>query len=154
MVNYKKQILKIFLVMVIQKNGGEEMSKILVVADESIINKFLSEFAEENIVPLNKKSSIVQNNSLNYKNITLNKENYEVIKNGEKVFLTVREFEILKLLMENPKKVFTRDNLLNSIWSYDYLGDEKIINTNIKNIRKKLGNEIIKTIRGVGYKIE
>ena len=154
MVNYKKQILKIFLVMVIQKNGGEEMSKILVVADESIINKFLSEFAEENIVPLNKKSSIVQNNSLNYKNITLNKENYEVIKNGEKVFLTVREFEILKLLMENPKKVFTRDNLLNSIWSYDYLGDEKIINTHIKNIRKKLGNEIIKTIRGVGYKIE
>ena len=68
--------------------------------------------------------------------------------------MTVREFEILKLLMENPKKVFTRENLINSIWSYDYLGNEKIINTHIKNIRKKVGNEIIKTIRGVGYKIE
>ena len=68
--------------------------------------------------------------------------------------LTTREFEILKFLLENQGRVFTRDNLLDRIWDYDYVGDEKIINTHIKNIRKKLGVDYIETIRGVGYKIE
>ena len=68
--------------------------------------------------------------------------------------LTTREFEILKFLLENQGRVFTRDNFLNRIWDYDYVGDEKIINTHIKNIRKKLGVDYIETIRGVGYKIE
>lgn len=67
--------------------------------------------------------------------------------------LTTREFEILKFLLENQGRVFTRDHLLNSIWGYDFFGDEKIVNTHIKNIRKKLGAEYIETIRGVGYKI-
>ena len=70
------------------------------------------------------------------------------------VSLTTREFEILKFLLENQGRVFTRDNLLDRIWDYDYVGDEKIINTHIKNIRKKLGVDYIETIRGVGYKIE
>ena len=56
--------------------------------------------------------------------------------------------------MENMGRVFSRDNLLDRIWDYDYVGDEKIINTHIKNIRKKLGVDYIETIRGVGYKIE
>ena len=88
------------------------------------------------------------------RNITLNKENYEVIQNGTKVFLTAKEFEILKSFMESPHKVFSRNNLLNSVWSYDYFGDEKIVNTHIKNIRKKLGNDIIETVRGAGYKLK
>ena len=68
--------------------------------------------------------------------------------------LTIREFEILKLLVENQGRVFTRESLLDSIWGYDYFGDEKIVNTHIKNIRKKLGVDYIETIRGAGYKIE
>ena len=48
----------------------------------------------------------------------------------------------------------SRNNLLNSVWSYDYFGDEKIVNTHIKNIRKKLGNDIIETVRGAGYKLK
>lgn len=127
------------------------MSKILVIEDESIIKRFLNEIAEENIAIINapKKS-----NELQYNDITLNKENYEVLKGTKKVLLTVKEFEILKLLMESPNKVFSRNNLLNSVWSYDYFGDEKIVNTHIKNIRKKLGNDIIETVRGAGYKLK
>ncbi len=126
------------------------MSKILVIEDNEIIKKFLNEIAEENIAIINtsKKSEV-----LRYNDITLNKENYEVLKGTEKVFLTAKEFEILKLLMENQNKVFSRNNLLNYVWGYDYFGDEKIVNTHIKNIRKKLGNDIIKTVRGAGYKI-
>ena len=91
---------------------------------------------------------------LKYKNITLNTENYEVYVDNQKITLTFREYEILKLFLENQGKVFTRDNILNSIWNYDYFGDDKIVNTHIKNIRKKLGYEYIETVRGVGYKID
>lgn len=88
-----------------------------------------------------------------YKNIRLDTEGYKVYIEGKNITLTIREFEILKLLMENSGRVFSRDNLLNSIWGYDYFGDPKIVNTHIKNLRKKLGIDCIETIRGVGYRI-
>lgn len=91
---------------------------------------------------------------IHYKDLCLNAESYEVSVRESGITLTAREFEILKLFLENQGRVFTRDNLLNSIWGYDYYGDEKIVNTHIKNIRRKLGVDYIKTIRGVGYKIE
>lgn len=93
-------------------------------------------------------------NILRYKNISLDVESYEVLVDQERVSLTAREFEILKLFFENQGKVFTRDALLNRIWEYDFFGDEKIVNTHIKNIRKKLGVDCIETIRGVGYRLE
>ena len=82
-------------------------------------------------------------NILKYKNMILNTENYEVYVDNQKVSLTYREFEILKIFLENQGKVFSRDNILNSIWNYDYFGDDKIVNTHIKNIRKKLGYDYI-----------
>ncbi len=91
---------------------------------------------------------------IRYRDIELNAESYEVFVDNRSVSLTAREFEILKLFLENQGRVFSRDNLLNSIWGYDYFGDEKIVNTHIKNIRKKLGADYIETIRGVGYKID
>ena len=93
-------------------------------------------------------------NILKYKNMILNTENYEVYVDNQKVSLTYREFEILKIFLENQGKVFSRDNILNSIWNYDYFGDDKIVNTHIKNIRKKLGYDYIERVRGVGYKID
>ena len=77
-----------------------------------------------------------------------------VLVGTESVSLTTREFEILKLLLENQGRVVSRERLLDTVWGYDYVGDEKIINTHIKNIRKKLGVDYIETMRGAGYKIE
>lgn len=91
---------------------------------------------------------------IHYKDIALDINSFTVLVNNENISLTTREFEILKLLLENQGRVFTRDNLLNSVWGYDYFGDEKIVNTHIKNIRKKIGVDCIETVRGVGYKIE
>ena len=91
---------------------------------------------------------------IRYKALVLDADSFSVQVNGAPVSLTTREFEILKFLLENQGRVFTRDNLLDRIWDYDYVGDEKIINTHIKNIRKKLGVDYIETSRGVGYKIE
>ncbi len=89
-----------------------------------------------------------------YQNVQLDTENYKVFVEGKEITLTAREFDILRLLMENQGRVFTREQLLDIIWNYDYLGDDKIINTHIKNIRKKLGVDCIETIRGVGYRID
>ena len=90
---------------------------------------------------------------IRYKDLTMDTDSFTVHIGQELVPLTTREFEILKFLLENQGRVFTRDHLLNSIWGYDFFGDEKIVNTHIKNIRKKLGAEYIETIRGVAYKI-
>ena len=81
----------------------------------------------------------VETNILRYKDLTLDTDSFTVLVKDESVSLTIREFEILKLLVENQGRVFTRESLLDSIWGYDYFGDEKIVNTHIKNIRKKLG---------------
>ncbi|MDE7327133.1 MAG: response regulator transcription factor [Lachnospiraceae bacterium] len=71
---------------------------------------------------------------------------------GEDISLTKIEFELLKLFMENPGRVFTRDNLLNQVWGYDFCGEEKAVNIHIMNLRRKLNMDCIETIRGVGYR--
>lgn len=94
------------------------------------------------------------NNTLTCREIQLDTESYKVFVAGQEIVLTTREFEILRLFMENQGRVFTRQQLLDIIWDYDYMGDDKIVNTHIKNIRKKLGVDCIETIRGVGYRID
>ena len=63
------------------------------------------------------------------------------------------EFEIFLLLLKNRGRVFTRDDLLNLVWGYDFFGDEKSVNFHIMNLRRKLGVDYIETVRGVGYRI-
>lgn len=70
------------------------------------------------------------------------------------VELTQKEFEMLYVLLINKGIVLTRQKLLNMVWGEDYYGEERIVDTHIKNIRKKLGVNLISTIRGVGYRID
>lgn len=90
---------------------------------------------------------------LNYKNITLDLEGYKAFVNNKDIALTTKEFEVLREFLLNPGRVYTRQNLLNILWNYDFYGDERTIDTHIKNIRKKVGTNIIETIRGVGYRV-
>jgi len=69
------------------------------------------------------------------------------------VSLTHTEYGLLERFMLYPGRVFTRDNLLNEVWGYDFIGDEKNVNIHIMNLRRKLGTDIIETIRGVGYRL-
>lgn len=91
---------------------------------------------------------------LTYKNLEINRKEYRAFMDGKEVFLTRTEFDILALFASDPHRVFTKESLIRFIWKYDYNEDEQIIYTHIKNIRKKLGTDIIKTIRGVGYKLD
>ncbi|MGE7884126.1 response regulator transcription factor [Bacillus sp. NPDC094077] len=79
---------------------------------------------------------------------------YKVYVNRVEVPLTTKEFEILQLLLQNEKKVLTRENIVEKIWGYEYAGDTRMIDTHMKNIRKKLDIPYIKTVKGVGYKID
>ncbi|MCC0645039.1 MULTISPECIES: response regulator transcription factor [unclassified Clostridioides] len=89
-----------------------------------------------------------------YRDINIDVEGYKVFVNGKKIELTAREFEVLKELIEHKGRVLTRENLINSLWKYDFLGDERVVDTHIKNLRKKLDVDYIETIRGVGYRID
>lgn len=72
----------------------------------------------------------------------------------EEIVLTQKEFELLHVLLVNKGIVLTRQKLLNMVWGIDYFGEERVVDTHIKNIRKKLGVDYIRTIRGVGYRID
>lgn len=85
--------------------------------------------------------------------LSLDLDAHEALLRGKPVALTLREFELLRVLLINRGIVLSRQTLLNRVWSYDFLGDERIVDTHIKNLRKKLGLEMIETIRGVGYRI-
>lgn len=90
---------------------------------------------------------------LYYKNVTLDLEGYIAYVDDRNIDLTAKEFEVLREFLLNQGRVYTRQNLLNILWNYDFYGDERIIDTHIKNIRKKVGADIIETIRGVGYRV-
>ncbi len=86
--------------------------------------------------------------------IELNTESRTVHRNGSPVSLTQLEFELLQTFLNHKNQVLTRDNLISQVWGYDFEGDEKTVNIHIMNLRRKLGVDCIRTIRGVGYKFE
>ncbi|MFD1178198.1 response regulator transcription factor [Paenibacillus puldeungensis] len=89
-----------------------------------------------------------------YRNLMMDLEGYKVYVNDTTIDVTQREFELLRELLRNQGRVLTRQMLLNRLWSYDFYNDERIVDTHIKNLRKKLGGDYIETIRGVGYRID
>lgn len=102
---------------------------------------------------LRRTSSDTVSDSIRYKEITLSETERKVTLSGNEIALTHLEFEILLLLLKNKGRVFTRDDLFNLVWGYDFVGDEKGVNFHIMNLRRKLGVDYIETVRGVGYRI-
>ena len=91
--------------------------------------------------------------TLRYKEVQISAKQRQVLVSGAEVILTQSEFDILLLFLKNQGRVFTRDELLNLVWGYEFIGEEKSVNFHIMNLRKKLGVDYIETVRGVGYKI-
>lgn len=97
--------------------------------------------------------------TLTISNLVINLDEYTIYINGQKISLTKKEIETMWTLASNPNKVFTRDNLLDSLWGFDYFGDSRTVDSHIKRLRAKLDKIehpewSIKTIWGVGYKFE
>ena len=91
-----------------------------------------------------------------YDGITIDQEVRTVKVDGKPIDLSLREYELLKYLLDNENIALSRDKILNNVWNYDYYGDSRTIDSHIKKIRHKLGKKgkYIETIRGIGYKFE
>ena len=91
---------------------------------------------------------------LTFEKLKLDLNTYSLNLDDNNIELTLKEFNILKMLIERYPQVITRENLLDSIWGYDYYGDTRIVDAHIKNIRKKISLPYIKTVKGIGYTLE
>ena len=85
-------------------------------------------------------------------NLVIDKEKYIVVKNGKELVLPKKEFELLVLLISKPDRVFTRDEIFSSVWGDNIIVGDRTIDVHIRKLREKIGEEHIKTIKGVGYK--
>lgn len=94
-----------------------------------------------------------ENRLLRYRDLTLDLDGMEAVLDGRSLDLTVREFELLQALIASPGRVFTREVLLAKLWDYDFFGDERVVDSHIKNLRHKLGVDYIETVRGAGYRV-
>lgn len=134
---------------------GDEATQLLsfdALADDYVTKPFSPRVLVKRAEALMRRSG-TEEKMLRYGNIVMDYERYEVMESGERVKLTLREFELLGILMSNTEKVLNRQQLLNRAWGYDYFGDERIVDVHIKNLRRKLKSNVIHTVKGVGYKL-
>ncbi len=139
---------------------GTEMDKISGLnsgADDYLVKPFgVMEMVARVKAVLRRTTKDISSENIAIGSITLNEKSHKVTVNGEKVDLTHKEFELLKLFMNNPNMVFTRDTLMSQIWGTDYIGETRTVDMHIKTLRQKLGSagSQIKTVIGVGYRLE
>lgn len=102
------------------------------------------------------QSHVQEDKTLTIGSISLDVQNYTVKKDNKVIHLTLKEFELFALLMKNPNRVFTRQELLNQVWGEHFVGETRTVDVHIGTLRTKLGDasHLIKTIRGVGYRLE
>lgn len=126
-------------------------------ADDYLVKPFgMMEMISHIKAVLRRTAPKTSKNVLSTGKLSLNLDEHAVFADGEKVVLTFKEFELLKIFMENPGRVFSRDALLEKVWGADYYGETRTVDVHIGTLRTKLGEcgEYIETIRGVGYRME
>jgi len=143
---------------------GEDFEKIMgleIGADDYMVKPFSPAEVMARVKAIMRRISHEEKDKqvFTFSNLKVNLKNYTVSINESNISLTKKEFEILWTLTSNKNKVFSRDNLLNSLWGYDYFGDNRTVDSHIKRLRAKLDKHPhphwdIKTIWGVGYKFE
>lgn len=146
------------IIMVTALSDEEEQMKGLdLLADDYITKPFSMPVLLRKIGAVLRRSQRNQkgeaNRMLLYQQLRLDLDNYQVFVAGEETSLTKREFEILKMLLENQGKVMTREILLEQLWQYEFYGNDRVVDNHIKNLRRKLGGSYIETVKGVGYRI-
>ncbi len=104
---------------------------------------------------LRRTSKEVAGTEYKIKNLVMQAEKYAVFVDDKQIALTLKEFELLKLLIENKGIVLSRDRILENIWGYDFDGETRTVDVHVRTLRSKLGNagELVETVRGIGYRI-
>lgn len=160
-----REIRRISMVPIIMVTArGEDFEKIMgldIGADDYIVKPFSASEVMARVRAVLRRMSTEQKESGKYviDNLVINIDEYKVTVAGHDLPLTKKEVELLWTFAKNKNKVFSRENLLNSIWGYDYFGDSRTVDSHIKRLRAKVDqypheNWDIKTIWGVGYRFE
>lgn len=153
-----RQKSKVPIIMLTALDGEQNQIKGLdLEADDYITKPFSMPVLIRKIAAILRRSANQDDapHTISYKELTLDLDGYKVNTVDGGIELTPREFEILRELLTHRGRILTRQNLLQMLWKYEFYGDERIIDTHIKNLRKKLGDaDYIETIRGVGYRID
>ena len=125
-------------------------------SDEYISKPFSPKLLVARIKAVLNRTNPKESQIKNYGGIEIDTEGRNVLVDGKIIELSLREYELLKYLLDNEKVALSREKILNNVWNYDYYGDSRTIDSHIKKIRHKLGKKgkYIKTIRGIGYKFE
>jgi two-component system alkaline phosphatase synthesis response regulator PhoP len=140
---------------------SEEFDKVLGLelgADDYITKPFSVRELLARVKAVLRRSSVQSIDKLfNFGDISVNFEKHEVLKYGKKVDFTLKEFELLEILIKNKGMVMTRDFLLDKIWGYEYIGETRTVDVHIRHIRKKIEKDdknprFVETIRGIGYR--
>lgn len=140
---------------------GEEFDKVLGLelgADDYITKPFSVRELMARVKAILRRTNIKPiDNSYNFGKINIDFEKHEVIKDEAKVDLTLKEFELLEILIKNKGRVMTRDFLLDKIWGYEYVGETRTVDVHIRHLRQKIEEDdknpkYIETIRGIGYR--
>ncbi|AOK91931.1 response regulator transcription factor [Paenibacillus sp. SEL1] len=127
-------------------------------ADDYLVKPFALEELLARVRALLRRKTEQQDNNgnrLTFEDLQLDNESREVVRGGKRLELTAKEFELLHLFMQNPKRVLSRDLIMDKIWGYDYSGESNVLEVYIAMLRQKTeqdgGKRLIRTIRGAGY---
>lgn len=138
---------------------GTEMDKIQSLdmgADDYLVKPFGVMEMVARVKAVLRRCERHEDNELKAGNIIMNETKHTVISDGQKITLTLKEYEMLKMFMKNPGVVLSRDRLLSEIWGIDYAGESRTVDMHIKTLRQKLGENgrMIEAVIGVGYRLE
>ncbi len=138
---------------------GEEQDELFgfeLGVDEYISKPFSPKILVARVEAILKRTNPKENKEIDYGGIEIDESGRTVKVDGKPVEMSLREYELLKYLVDNINIALSRDKILNNVWNYDYYGDSRTIDSHIKKIRHKLGKKgkYIKTMRGIGYKFE
>ena len=120
--------------------------------DDYVTKPFSMPVLLEKIRVILRRSGGAAESRLRYRDLVMDLDTREAALDGRPLDLTAREFELLRTFLAAPGRVFTREMLLSRLWGYDFYGDERVVDSHIKNLRHKLGRDYIETVRGVGYR--
>lgn len=123
-------------------------------ADDYITKPFNNKVLLARVKSLLRKSNNSVESIIEIGDLVINDTSHSVTDSKREIELAPKEYDLLIYLVKNNKIALSREKLLNEVWGYDFLGDDRTIDTHIKNLRKKIGKGTIKTIRGIGYKLD